>query len=419
MQQNIPRGALVILATLTLIFTSCSQQPPTAAPAPAQEIEIKNINTKDSLVAPIVQTKRYDQCDSDGPLRTQIQFNQGESDTRQDELTLGAKVSGSADISAVAKIELEGSIQQRFASINTTSKGYQEVLQIEIPARTHLEYTLTWKETRQEGSIEYVENGETRTVDYSYRIGLQLDSSSAKNIACPTPEVTVTPTSVSTIPEATATLQTLTIADRCLFNRTWTIDSSDPTVKADHSTDAKGCYTSDSLGMFVNNNGIVQINVGNQKVGMSSGIFTPIQINSVIDFKVYVSAMYIVYEGAPTYVEFAIAPSTNPMDSYNSARFKLHVEKKENNPLIFFVVADAGEANGVKVEGRHYEYKHTYAIHMELNGNRMELSIDGVPIDETLNLPPGQKVFYLGYKLPILAGINAQVSDITIDGVKK
>jgi hypothetical protein len=82
----------------------------------------------------------------------------------------------------VAKVQLEGSIQDRFASVNTTSKGYNEVLQIEIPAHTFLEYTIIWRESRQEGTIEYTENGEPKKVDYSYRIGLQLDSSSTKKI---------------------------------------------------------------------------------------------------------------------------------------------------------------------------------------------------------------------------------------------
>jgi hypothetical protein len=49
----------------------------------------------------------------------------------------------------------------------------------------------------------------------------------------------------------------------------------------------------------------------------------------------------------------------------------------------------------------------------------MNISINGTELDETLSIPAGPKVFYIGYNLPLLAGVNVEVTDISIDGIRK
>ena len=49
----------------------------------------------------------------------------------------------------------------------------------------------------------------------------------------------------------------------------------------------------------------------------------------------------------------------------------------------------------------------------------MHIYVDGVELDESLSVPVGLKVFYIGYNLPLLAGVDVEVTDIRIDGVRK
>jgi hypothetical protein len=42
-----------------------------------------------------------------------------------------------------------------------------------------------------------------------------------------------------------------------------------------------------------------------------------------------------------------------------------------------------------------------------------------VRINESLAIPSGAKVFYIGYSLPPFAGVDVQVTNIKVDGVLK
>jgi hypothetical protein len=402
-----------VIITVSILLAACA--PATATPAPSKAIEVKNITEIDQVAAPIIQKKQYDQCDSASPLKTEIKFSESSSEAKQKELVLSAGASSEIGISAVAKVELEGSVQQRFSSVNTTSKDYQEVLSIEVPARTHQEYTITWRETRREGTIEYVENGVNKSANYSYRIGLELASSNVKDLGCTNLATILSPT-----PEPTATEPppVKTLADGCLFADTWTIDSTDTSAKGSTARELDGCYSTGSLGIYPDKAGVLHI-FDQKRSAIASGIYTPIRNDSVIEFRVHVTSMYLVYPETPTYISFAVAPATDPMDARKTARFKLHVEKTDKKPVIFYMVADPDESVGVKVGDRHYEYGNTYTIRFELTGSVMNISINGTELDETLSIPAGPKVFYIGYNLPLLAGVNVEVTDISIDGIRK
>jgi len=229
-----------------------------------------------------------------------------------------------------------------------------------------------------------------------------------------TPEPTIT----SAAPQATSTLQPKTLADGCIYAQTWGVDSTDASIVDGTTVGPDGCYSTDLLGIFAKADGSLEIINGKRKSNVASGVFIPIKNNSVIQFKVYITSMYIVYQD-PTYISFAVAPANNPMDARNTARFKLAVEKNESKPVIFFVEANVGDAIGIHEASRHYVYKQTYTVKMTLDGNKMNVTVNGIPIDNSLVVPTGQKVFYIGYNLPILANIDALVTDLTIDGVKK
>lgn len=129
--------------------------------------------------------------------------------------------------------------------------------------------------------------------------------------------------------------------------------------------------------------------------------------------------MYLVYAEPAVYISFAVAPLNDPMTAKNTARFKLQVEDTINSPLIYFVLADAGENAGVKITNQHYEYGRTYNIRFELAGSVMRLFINNIRQNENLSIPDGEKVFYIGYNLPTLAGIDAEVTNIRVDGIAR
>ncbi len=152
---------------------------------------------------------------------------------------------------------------------------------------------------------------------------------------------------------------------------------------------------------------------------MEAGIYTPVNNDSIIEFTVSVSYMYMAYEDYPFLIKFAVAPKGDPAATKESARFNLRVETIDKTPMIYFVMADVGENNGVKLGTQHYEYGNTYTIRFELSGNTMRVYINNVKQDEELFIPTGQKVFYIGYSLPMIAGADVEISDITVDGVAK
>lgn len=49
----------------------------------------------------------------------------------------------------------------------------------------------------------------------------------------------------------------------------------------------------------------------------------------------------------------------------------------------------------------------------------MNVYINGIDSKETVSIPSGPKVLYIGYNLPLQAGVDATIKEITVDGVSK
>jgi len=173
------------------------------------------------------------------------------------------------------------------------------------------------------------------------------------------------------------------------------------------------------LGIFTDATGTLYLNYRDRKDPISSGIYTPIENDSVIEFTIYVNSMFVVYPANPVYVRFAVAPADDPMTPRTSARFKLQVEDPGDRPIVHFVLAHVNESNGAKVGSQHYEYGRVYNIKLELVGNIMKVYINGLKMDQTPFIPTGPKVFYIGYNIPIIGGVDVNVSGITVDGVPR
>lgn len=235
------------------------------------------------------------------------------------------------------------------------------------------------------------------------------------------PTATFTPPPTDTpepVIEPTAT--PAPIGANCIHSQVWSPASTDQNTLDGISVNANGCYSMEALGIFTDANGTLHLNNRGQRSAITSGIYTPITNSSVIEFKVFVTGMFIVnLPPNPVIVNFAVAPLDDVLTARNTARFKLQVETNDRRPTIYFVLADVNENTGTKLGTQHYEYGRTYTIRLEVVGNSLRVYINGRKLSEELLIPTGQKAFYIGYTLPIAAGVDAEVKDLTIDGVAK
>lgn len=184
------------LGILLAFISSCSPQPTLISqitPVPSG-VSITSVTEANTVTSEITQHKSFNQCDSASPFKAQIQFGDTSGQTSQQELVIKGTISGEAGLSEIAKLTLEGAIEQHFASSSSRSQGHQEGVAIEVPPHIQQEYTIVWRDTRREGTVEYKENGEAKTVNYSYRIGLELVSATGKDVLCPGQPAKAAPT---------------------------------------------------------------------------------------------------------------------------------------------------------------------------------------------------------------------------------
>jgi hypothetical protein len=417
MNRRITSTIYLLLLVISVTLTRCT---PASISTPTlsttDDITITNLVENPQMEAQIIQTKVYDQCESASPLKAQIQFSESNTSSQQKELVMSAGVSGEVGLSVAAKVEIQGSIEQHFASINTAEKGYQEVIEIDIPARTKQEYQFIWKETRSEGTIEYAENGATKSVDYSYRIGLQFANSIVKDIPCPVP-ITSTPSEapIPSTPSATMLVRQ-TLADGCIFSETWNFHSTDTNALKNTAVGLNGCRSLAPLGISAETGNILHIFLTEKNAARSARIYTPIANNTAIEFDLFVNYMYLVYNDSPANVTFGVAQASDPKGINTSTRFKLQVEKNDSRPIVFFMLADTGEFTGTKIPNQHYEYGRTYNIRLELSDIKLRVYINGKLMQEQLSLPDGDKVFYIDYNMPLLSGLDLQIKNLSFDG---
>jgi hypothetical protein len=235
----------------------------------------------------------------------------------------------------------------------------------------------------------------------------------------PAAEETDSPTEAPVIPSETASpVPVKTLADGCIAAQTWQAKSSD--VEAFNSiAEQDNCLDLSSLGFAAETGEKLNLVVPRSNAQTTSGIFTSVDNQSVIEFKVRVNSFHIADQAKPAYIGFAIAPQNNPMAVKGSGRFKLQIENTGNAARLYFLLADADESTGIKVDTQNYQYKRTADIRMELNGPVMNVYINNLKQLEAIRIPSGPIVFYIGYDLPLLAGADIQITDIVVDGVNQ
>lgn len=232
----------------------------------------------------------------------------------------------------------------------------------------------------------------------------------------PLPTETAAPTQTPSLtPEPTETPLPLTLNDGCVAANTWQAHSIDETLLASLLQN-KSCLNLNTLGIYADKGGKVHLLGDATFQRLASGISMPVTDRSVIEFKVYVNNLYIVYPGTPAFITFSIAPAEAPMTRLGSGRFKLQIEDREEDAFIYFMLADTTESTGTKYPTQHYLYGRTYTVRLVLTGIFADIYINDVRLTDRITIPAGEKVFYIGYDLPIQSGADIEVFDIEIDG---
>jgi hypothetical protein len=228
------------------------------------------------------------------------------------------------------------------------------------------------------------------------------------------PAATDTPatSAPTTPPESTATLTPKTLIDGCLSDQTWQADSIDTGAK-EAVTATEGCLNAGGLRINVDPAGNIHFIAAAARDKLASGIYTTIRDTSVIEFSVTVSQLFIVYQGDPAFITFAISPPDKPMGEFGSGRFKFYVDTPGGS--ISYLTAGTNQVSGSKLGGQHPLFNKSYPIKLELNGLSMKVYINNARPEE-VTIPDGPKVFYLGYSAATAGEVDAEIIGLTIDG---
>lgn len=208
------RQCILLVITLTIALVGLSACTPSTtvvevtrstSDADVANFSVVNIIETQTVLSQISQLKTFDQCASASPLRAKIQFSSSNSQSSQRKLVLTA--GGQLGLTPAIAAELEVAIEQHF--IDQVSVGHEEDVEIEVPAHSRQEYSIVWQESRREGTVQYIENGETKTATYSYRIGLELNSTTVRDLPCSGESTSgMTPTATISEPIDDTSLQT-------------------------------------------------------------------------------------------------------------------------------------------------------------------------------------------------------------------
>lgn len=199
---------IVCAQIFSLVLVLCIGCTPTPEPiiqatTVPQDVELIEIIEEDEVTNELVQTKQFDQRDSTAPLGAEITFSRTSGQMSEQEVVLKASVGDEVGVSAIAKVTIEGGLELHYKRAAESVEGHQETLKVTVPAGYWQEYTIVWREIRRLGSVKYMEGGVEKTAKYDYRIGLELVSSSVKDLVQPK----ATPTSPTPTPYPTYTPQ--------------------------------------------------------------------------------------------------------------------------------------------------------------------------------------------------------------------
>lgn len=207
----------------------------------------------------------------------------------------------------------------------------------------------------------------------------------------------------------------LSLKDACIAADRWVLVSTQPGAAAPFP-DGRGCLDVSEAGITVNKQGVLAFKISQTAQIYLAAIALPVEAIAEVEFDLQRSALQAAYANELAAIEVAIAPAKEPTSNDDAARFRL-MRDSLSDPLTYFWLADLGETKGAKISALHYEKSGGYHIRLSLDGSTLKVYIDGAAMPKTLRLPPGPKVLRLGYLAARNATIDAQISNLTVNGL--
>lgn len=180
---------LICLVLIAVLLTGCKmpaqpEQPEQTASVP-DGVQVVEVSEEETVQREIIQKKEFDQCASKSSFKAEITFSDQSSQESSQALVLKGTLGGELGLSQVAKVTLEGAVEKHFGTVEVEIDGREEKVVIDVPGSTRQEYTLVWRESRREGAVRYIEDGQEKEAQYSYRVGLEMVRSTVNDLACP------------------------------------------------------------------------------------------------------------------------------------------------------------------------------------------------------------------------------------------
>ena len=131
-----------------------------ATPTQPVDIQVTKVTENELVYGEVEQNKLFDQCASSSIFKTNIQFSDSSAQSNQKQLVLGAEITGGVELSPAVKVEISGFVEQHFSETKEQAKAhFDKAPTLKSLLNTKQEYTIIWRETRRNGTVEYIENG--------------------------------------------------------------------------------------------------------------------------------------------------------------------------------------------------------------------------------------------------------------------
>jgi len=372
----------VLLIVLALALSACepiSSETPTAG-----QVQVKAITEGAISQNQITQVKVFDQCQSASPLMAEISFNETQSSERGEELILGMTTGGKVKLSEFAEAAIEANIQKHFSEKIGQSAGHSESIQIQAPPFTKQEYTIIWTEFRQEGTVDYEENGENLSVGFSYRVGVEFTSSSVVDLTCSD----VTPTIIP--PD---TLPGNDWIQNCISTAVWS-----PSLSGESFSQSSDCYQLIQWGFAPIDGKLNMVTQRQVFTAKDYGLFTPwrnqwTEVNLSIRAKTLKnSEIWVGLFADKSLSADGVVFVIQPGDNVDIRLYPSGVEFISN----FFLPSAHGK----------------YDVRMILRGAKLEAWEDGQLITTNAPMNFETRYLYVGYRALPSMELDAQISNL-------
>jgi hypothetical protein len=373
----------VLLIVLALALSACepiSSETPTAG-----QVQVKAINEGAISQNQITQVKIFDQCQSASPLTAEISFNETQSSERGEELILGMTTGGKVKLSEFAEAAIEANIQKHFSEKIGQSVGHSESIQIQAPPFTKQEYTIIWTEFRQEGTVDYEENGENLSVEFSYRVGVEFTSSSVVDLTCP--DVTPAIGPVDILPGDGWT-------PNCISASVWS-----PSLSGESFSQSSDCYQLIQWG-FAPIDG--KLNMATQRQVFTAkdyGLFTPWR-NQWTEVNLSIHAKRL--KNSEIWVGLFA-------DKAMSANGLVFVVQENDNFDVRIHPSEVEVISNVHLGSEDGNYER---ISLNTSGGKLRSTVDGQVVISDYPINFEIRYFYIGYRALPSMDLDAQISNL-------